>query len=84
MLARQYKIILKVKFGIRNQPLSSARLAKMLGLHPFVCQKALRQEKNYSLIQLKKIYRELLKIDLLRKTTRIEPEVLLDLLIVKN
>lgn len=85
MLAYQYRIIFRIKSYIKNNQIySHYQLAKKLSLHPFVCQKGLQQEKNYTLEELKKIYNQLLTIDLLRKTKPINPEILLDLLIIKN
>ena len=79
MLARQLRIIAKIKLSSENN-----RSAKNLGLHPFVYQKALFQEKKYTLDELKKIYHRLTKVDFLRKTKKISPEVLLDLLIITS
>jgi len=85
MLTHQYRTIFRTKLCLKNSPvLSSRELAKRLKMHPYVCQKALEQEKNYTLEGLKKIYQQLLEIDLLRKTRPINPSVLLNLLIVKS
>lgn len=85
ILAHQYRTILRIKSYIEtNQVLNHHQLAKKLSLHPFVCQKGLTQEKNYTLEELKKIYQQLLKIDILRKTKKIDSKALLDLLIIKS
>ena len=84
MLVRQYRILLMVRDTLDHRgPVPSFSLAQELKLHPFVCQKALRQVKNYTLAELKDIYQQLLNIDIKIKTTSVNPEVLLDLLIVK-
>lgn len=84
MLVYQYRIIFRIKSYIKtNKGFNPYYLAKKLSLHPFVCQKGLLQQNNYTLEELKKIYHQLLTIDLLRKTRSIDPEILLDLLIVK-
>jgi len=84
MLVRQYRILLMVGDALDcGSPVHSFELAKELKLHPFVCQKAMRQVKNYTLEELKGIYQQLLNIDIKIKTTSVNPEVLLDLLIVK-
>jgi len=84
MLVRQYRILLMVSDALANGgPVHSFSLAQELKLHPFVCQKAMRQVKNYTLAELKNIYQQLLNIDIKIKTTSVNPEVLLDLLIVK-
>lgn len=85
LLAHQYRTIFRIKSCLEIRPVNNHyQLSKILGLHPFVCQKGLVQEKNYSLRELKKTYQQLLKIDLLRKTRKIDSEALLDLLIVKS
>ncbi|MDD2646551.1 MAG: DNA polymerase III subunit delta [Patescibacteria group bacterium] len=84
MLVRQYRILILAREAIDQEGfVNGFALAKRLGLHPFVCQKAIRQIKNYNLIELKKIYQQLLQIDLKTKTSPVDPETLLDLLIIK-
>jgi len=84
MLVWQYRILLMVRDTLDHRgPVHSFSLAQELKLHPFVCQKAIRQVKNYTLEELKNIYQQLLNIDIKIKTTSVNPEVLLDLLIIK-
>jgi len=86
MLNYHYKIIMRIKSYTENEPpghVSAQQIAKDLCLRPFVCQKALQQQ-NYEIKELKKIYQQLLKIDILKKTRQINAEVLLNLLILKN
>ena len=84
MLVRQYRILLMVGDTLNSRgPVHSFSLAQELKIHPFVCQKAIRQVKNYTLEELKNIYQQLLNIDIKIKTTSVNPEVLLDLLIIK-
>ena len=86
MLNYQYKIIIRIKSYLQGKSghISSQQVAKDLSLLPFVCQKALQQQQNYELKELKKIYQQLLKIDILKKTRQINAEILLNLLILKN
>ncbi|OQX71576.1 DNA polymerase III subunit delta [Candidatus Parcubacteria bacterium 4484_255] len=86
MLNYQYKIIIRMKSYVGNKSgyISLQQAAKDLSLRPFVCQKALQQQQNYELKELKKIYQQLLKIDILKKTRQINAEILLNLLILKN
>ena len=74
LLIRQYSLILRLKISPK----------KRMSVHPYVLQKALEEETKYSLEKIKKIYSELLKIDFLRKTRPIDPQILLNLLIVKT
>jgi len=85
LLAHQYRTILRVKSYLeKNGNSNSYQIGKSLSIHPFVCQKALTQENKYNLEQLKKTYQQLLKIDFLRKTKKIDSQALLDLLIIKS
>jgi DNA polymerase-3 subunit delta len=63
--------------------LNSSSIAKETGLHPYVTQKTIVQTKKFSLTELKENYQELLNLDLLIKTGKIEPVAALDLLIVQ-
>lgn len=80
MLTRQFRILLLVKDAVREES-NHYVIASRLGLHPFVCQKALVQVKNFSLTELKSIYQKLLEIDIKIKTSQAEPKVLFDLFI---
>ncbi len=52
--------------------LHKAELAKLLDLHPFVLDKALQQANNYSLSELRSIYRYLFELDLSVKQSLLE------------
>ena len=80
MLTRQFRILLMVK-DVSREESNHFVVASRLGLHPFVCQKALSQVKNFSLTELKNIYQKLLEIDIKIKTSQAEPKVLFDLFI---
>ncbi len=87
MLVRQFRILLQIKetvaksysFLSPSDPNVKSKIASELKLHPFVVQKTLQQIKNYSLPELKKIYKKLLVIDMRMKRTRTDPRVLLDM-----
>ncbi|MFA6336513.1 MAG: DNA polymerase III subunit delta [Candidatus Paceibacterota bacterium] len=57
--------------------------AKELGMHPFVFRKALSQSKYFKMEDLKKIYRNIFKIDLATKTGELSPEIALDIFIAQ-
>src|SRR3989338_1284533 len=82
----QFKNLLMVKSFIdqNGDGYPSQRLNYQLGLHPFVVKKTLEQTRYHSQENLKLIYQQLLKIDYQIKTSQINPEVLFDLLVVKN
>jgi DNA polymerase-3 subunit delta len=87
MLARQFRLLLQIKeivaknysFLSPSDPGLKSKIAAELKLHPFVVQKTLQQIKNYSIPELKKIYKNLLDIDMKMKRTRTDPRLLLDL-----
>lgn len=79
-LAYQFRILLQVK----NMRLPNIyRIAKEIGVHPFSVKKGVEQSQRYQLDELKKIYQEILEIDLQLKTSSRDPELLFDLLIAK-
>ncbi len=68
---------------LKDTYVSPQQLAGILGLHPFVAQKALWQVKNFTFDKLKQIYRLLLDLDLKLKTSQAKPKVLFDLFIAQ-
>ncbi|MBI3671307.1 hypothetical protein HY249_00735 [Candidatus Azambacteria bacterium] len=57
---------------------SRSEMAKKANMHPFVVQKSLESAKNYSLADLKNIYKKLLLADVKTKTSQTDPLVVLD------
>ncbi|MBU4331928.1 DNA polymerase III subunit delta [Candidatus Parcubacteria bacterium] len=82
MIARQIKILLQIKDALANNR-PQYGLAKELGLHPYAVQKSIPQARNFTFDELKKIYSQLLGIDVKLKTSSIEPEALFDLLVAQ-
>jgi len=80
MMARQIRILIQVK-ELRQSGLNRRAIARQLKLHPFVVQKALAQERNFSMEQLESIHRRLLEADVAIKTGQMEPILALDMLI---
>jgi len=72
MFVYQFRNILKIKSSPAINP----------GLHPFVFSKTREQARNFSFEQLKKIYYQLMTIDLDLKLGRIEPMAALELFAV--
>lgn len=76
MITFQFRNVLSVKqeesFARVGSPLSLKD--KFPGMHPFVIQKSLYQAKNFSLLQLKKIYKKLFQIDVSIKKGKISPQ----------
>lgn len=86
MVARQFKIILKVKSrleGASGYP-NQSQIATEIGEHPFVVKKAIDQARGFTMEQLVKINQKLLNIEVQLKSGAKNPELLFDLLILKN
>ncbi len=84
MIIRQFRILLQVKEETEKQKfLNYSFIAKELGLHPFVVQKSINQTKKYSFEELEKIYQHLQELDLKLKSSKLSPESLFALMIVK-
>lgn len=84
MLIRQFRILLGVK-EMAQHGKNKKEISLFLGIHPFVVTKSLDQSRNYSMQQLHKIYRELLKIDMEFKGGSIKDQgpILFELLVSK-
>jgi len=82
MLERQFRINLQIKESLSNGNLSANELASELHMHPFVVQKTMQQCGKFSLAELKEIYNKLLDFEIKLKTTKINFELMFDLMIV--
>lgn len=80
MIVRQFRILIQVK-ELSAEGLAASTIAKRVGLHSFVAEKAQRQAMNFSLGQLETIYARLLETDLAIKTGRMEDVLALDTLV---
>lgn len=84
MILRQFRILLQIRdFFEREDNATSDRIAKEVGLHPFVVKKALPLARRYSMKELQKIYSDLLDLDAKIKTGRGDQSVLLDVFVAK-
>jgi len=84
MLARQYRLLMEIKdYLLRtgNENESPYTISNKLKMHPFVVQKLLSQAKLYDMPILRKIYNKILQIDIKSKTTNLNIETLLDMMI---
>lgn len=82
MITYQFRNLLIVK-DLINQNLNQYQIQRETKIHPYVVQKTFCQARNFSLDELKKIYQKLLDCDAALKTSRIEPDLALDLLVAK-
>ena len=74
MIIRQFRLILQIK-SLAEKRLSPPEMARQLKQHPFVIKTTLNQIRNFDLSTLKKIYHQLLQIDIALKTGRIRISV---------
>jgi DNA polymerase-3 subunit delta len=79
MINYQFRNLLIVK-DVLERNLSPFGFLK---LHPFVIKKSCALAGKFSLLELKKIYQRIFKIDLSIKTGKIDPETALDLFIAE-
>lgn len=82
MITRQYRLMLQVS-DLAARGMSVDAIQKQLGLHPFVTRKMAEQARNYSTAQLEAILFKLLETDVGLKTSRLEPTLALDLMVVE-
>lgn len=81
MIIRQFRILFRIKSAM-GEGVTENRLASYLSLHPFVIKKSIASVKLYSLNDLKKIYRKLLKLDQKIKSSKLKSKTLIDLFIL--
>ena len=80
MITRQFRLLIQVKELAPQLPNVSA-IARTLHQNPYPIRKVLAQSHNYSLEQLRAIYRRLLEVDVAIKTGQTEATLALDALI---
>lgn len=81
MIIRQFRLLLQVR-DLASRGLNQDQIRARLGVHPFVAKKVLEQSRHFSQEQLEIAYRKLLETDINLKTSRGEPSVNLDVLVV--
>lgn len=69
MIYKHYKSLYLIKYGLEN---GYDNINEILKLHPFVFLKAKEQVKNYTLSELKNIYKKLMQLDIDSKTGNID------------
>ena len=84
MLGRQVRILLGARALLDENPRASKQeLASMLGVHPFVAQKALQQAQGFSMDVLRSAHDLLFEFDQKLKTGQIDAELAVDLTTTK-
>lgn len=80
MIAYQFRNLLAIK-DLMEKKIAYGTMAKKSGLHPFIIKKSYYLCAQFSMAELKKIYRKIFQADLNIKTGRVDPETALDLLV---
>ncbi len=80
MMSYQFKNLLIIK-DLAERHLPYSVILKKSGLHPFVVRKTYYWAEKFELLQLKKIYQKIFQADIDIKTSKVEPQTALDLLI---
>lgn len=82
MVVRQFRLIIQAR-EILDQGGGEAELINRLGLSPFVARKVISQSRNFSTAAVKRIYHQLLEIDIAQKTSEMDLGLNLDLFTVE-
>lgn len=82
MITRQYRMLLQVR-DLAERGVPQDQITKQLGMHPFVARKVIDQSRHYSAEELEAIMVKLLETDVGLKTSRLDPVLALDLLVVE-
>ena len=83
MITRQFRMLMQWR-QLREEGHSGQEIQEIAGIRPrFVADKVARQARNFSLPQLKVVYRRLLEVDQQIKTGRMDAVLALDLLVVE-
>lgn len=82
MVSRQIGILLKMK-KTEGKRLSSAEIAKIVGIPPFLTAKVQRQAASFTLEKLKTLIKKCMETDLAVKTGKMEARTALELFILE-
>lgn len=80
MVARHLRNLRQVQRAVADN-IPPARMAEILGLHPFVVRKALEQSKKFTADDLRHWHRRLVEMDWQLKSTPLDAEVMLEVLV---
>jgi DNA polymerase-3 subunit delta len=82
MVVRQFRLLIQAREILDGRG-NKDDVARALGVHPFVAEKATQQAAHFSMESLEAIYHRLLKIDEGVKTSQITLDLALDTLVVE-
>ena len=82
MVVRQFRLLIQAREILDGRG-NKEDIARALGVHPFVAEKATQQAARFSIESLESIYRRLLKIDEGVKTSQVALDLAMDTLVVE-
>jgi DNA polymerase-3 subunit delta len=82
MVVRQFRLLIQAR-EILDSRGTHNDVARMLGVHPFVAEKAAQQAARFSIESLEYIYHKLLTIDEGVKTSQITLDLAMDTLVAE-
>lgn len=82
MVIRQFRLLIQAREILDGRG-NQSDVARALGVHPFVAEKATQQAARFSIESLEAIYHQLLKIDEGVKTSQMTLELAMDTLVVE-
>jgi DNA polymerase III subunit delta len=82
MVIRQFRLIIQAR-EILDQGGGEAELINRSGLSPYVARKVISQARNFSTASVRRIYHQLLEIDIAQKTSEMDLGLNLDLFTVE-
>jgi DNA polymerase-3 subunit delta len=82
MVIRQFRLLIQAREILDGRG-NQNDVARMLGIHPYVAEKATQQASRFSIETLEYIYRKLLAIDEGVKTSQLTLDLALDTLVVE-
>ena len=82
MVVRQFRLLIQAREILDGRG-NKDDVARALGVHPFVAEKTTGQAARFSIESLESIYRKLLGIDEMVKTSQIALELAMDTLVVE-
>ncbi len=82
MVVRQFRLLLLAREVVENRG-GQREVEQALGVHAFVAEKVFSQAQRFSLVNLERIYHQLLEIDEAAKTSRVALDLALETLVVE-
>ncbi|HAE61498.1 MAG TPA: DNA polymerase III subunit delta [Eubacteriaceae bacterium] len=80
MIVRQFRIMYQCKI-LKKRGYSAENIASMTGLRTFMVNNAIRQSKKFDFNRLRNAYKRCANIDVMLKSTKTDPKILLELLL---